>query len=319
MIITVTPNPAVDKTLIVHGFRPGATNRGTLRRVDVGGKGINVARNLKQLGCDVVATGFHGDADHHGTVAMLARHGIGAAFVPSLGELRVNLKVIDSMTGDETEINEAGDAVSAEAVDLLAVRLRDLARGASVVVFSGSLPPGAPIDLYAQLIAQTREAGALTVLDSAGPALAEGIAACPDLVKPNRAEAEELLGIAIADEVSLVTALQRILTAGARNVVISLGPDGAAGAAPDGIWRTHPVTVRTHSTVGAGDAMVAALAYGLERSLLLPEALRLAAAAGCAASATAEPFPALEAVQALLSQIQVEPIAAAAGVPAFER
>lgn len=308
MIVTVTLNPAVDKTVIVRAFKAGATNRATVDRLDVAGKGINVARSLKRLGCDVVATGFLGADDPHGVAATLARHGIDADFVPVAGETRVNLKIIDPLDGVETEINEPGFEVPADAIATLAARLRALARRASVMVFSGSLPPGAPLDLYAQLVALARAEGARTVLDTAGGALAAGIAAGPDLAKPNRAEAEELLETPIAGEGSLVSAAQRILTLGARSVVISLGPDGALSASPAGMWRARPPGVSAHSTVGAGDAMVAALAYGLMQSLSASAALRLATAASCAAAVTAGPFAAMEQIDALVGQISIEPV-----------
>lgn len=170
MIVTVTLNPAIDKILIVRGFKPGATNRAGIDRVDVGGKGINVALNLRRLGCTVVATGFVGAQDRHTTAATLARHGIGSDFVPVAGETRVNLKVIDPLTGLETEINEPGFEVPPDAVTALLAKLGLIARRASVIVFSGSLPPGAPADLYAQLITIAHAEGARSVLDTAGAA-----------------------------------------------------------------------------------------------------------------------------------------------------
>lgn len=307
MIVTVTLNPAVDKTLVVRAFKPGATNRATIDRVELGGKGINVARTLKRLGCDVLATGFLGADDHHATRAMLAQHGIDSAFVPVVGETRVNLKVIDPVTGLETEINEPGFVVPANAIAMLTTKLRALARKASIMVLSGSLPPGAPVDLYAQLLALAHAEGVRTMLDTAGAALAHGLAAGPDLVKPNRAEVEELLGTPIMDENSLLSAADRILAMGARHVVVSLGPDGALSASPEGIWRASSPAVTARSTVGAGDAMMAALAYGLMQSLPAPETLRFAMAVSCAAAATVERYPLSHEIQTLLPRILVEP------------
>lgn len=307
MIVTVTLNPAIDKTLIVHAFKPGATNRATIDRIEMGGKGINVARTLKRLGCDVVATGFLGADDRHGTEAMLAQHGIDADFVPVAGETRVNLKVVDPFAGVETEINEPGFAVPADAIATLSGKLRALARKASVMVLSGSLPPGAPADLYARLVTLARAEGVRTMLDTAGAALAHGLAAGPDLVKPNRAEAEELLDTSLADDHSLPTAAERILVMGAGGVVISLGPDGALSASRDGVWRARVPALIAQRTVGAGDAMMAALAYGLRRSLPPPEALRFAAAVSCAAAATLERYPLSNEIHTLLPQILVEP------------
>jgi 1-phosphofructokinase len=305
VIVTVTLNPAIDKTLIVPAFRPGATNRATVDRVAVGGKGINVALNLRRLGCEVVATGFAGADDRHSSAAILARHGVEADFVTVAGETRVNLKLLDSTTGVETEINEPGFIVPPDALAALAAKLRAVARRASVMVFSGSLPPGAPADLYSQLIAQAGAQGVRTVLDTAGAALAHGIAAGPDLAKPNRAEAEELLHTSITDEESLVAAAQRMLGLGARSVVVSLGSRGAFGASSAGMWRARPPAVSARSTVGAGDAMVAALAYGLQQALPASDAIRLATAVSCAAAAASGPFGTTEAIESLLPQVSI--------------
>jgi len=311
VIVTVTLNPAVDKTVRVHALKPGATNRATIERVEVGGKGINVARTLKRLGAAVTAIGFLGAEDSGGTVAMLARHGIAADFVAVAGETRVNLKVIDPVDGLETEINEPGFAVPAEAIAALADKLRVLSRAASVVVFSGSLPPGAPVDLYAQLIELARGEGARTALDTAAGALAAGLGAAPDLVKPNRAEVEELLGMTIDDDTRLAGAAQRLLAMGARTVVISLGRDGAFAASADGMWHAYSPMIAAGNTIGAGDAMMAALARGVTQALPLPDALRVATAAGCAAAAMVERYPSWRDIEMLMPQIRIEPRPAA--------
>ena len=304
MIVTVGLNPAIDKILIVPGFRPGATNRATIERVDVGGKGINVALNLRRFGCDVMATGFVGAEDRYAIPATLARSGIAADFVTVPGETRVNLKVIDPLSGHETEINEPGLAVPSPAIEALAARLRTLSRRATVMVFSGSLPPEVPADLYARLIALARAEGVRTVLDTAGAALAHGVSAGPDLAKPNRAEAEELLEASIGDEDSLVAAASSILALGARSVVLSLGAGGALSASAAELCRARPPAVAVRSTVGAGDAMVAALAYGLMKSLALSDALRLATAASCAVAAWGQSATA-EQIETLMPQISI--------------
>ena len=306
MIVTVTLNPAIDKTLVVRAFQPGATNRAVIDRVQFGGKGINVARALKNLGCDVVATGFVGAADHEATRTMLAKHAIVSDFVPVAGETRINLKVLDSASDVETEINEPGFFVPPEAIAAFASKLRELAREASVIVLSGSLPPGAPDDLYADLIALSRAEGTRTMLDAAGAALAQGLAASPDLVKPNRAETETLLHVSLAEEDCLPAAAERMLAAGAGRVVISLGEGGALSAGPDGMWRAHVPAIMTRSTIGAGDAMMAALAYGFTQSLSSQDALRLAAAVSCAAAASTERYPLAAEVETLLPRIVVE-------------
>jgi 1-phosphofructokinase family hexose kinase len=185
-------------------------------------------------------------------------------------------------------------------------------------VFSGSVPPGLSDDVYAQWIRMASAAGARTVLDTAGPALAGGIAASPNLVKPNRLEVEEFLRMRIADERDLVAAGRWLLQHGAGTAVISLGADGALSAGPDGLWRATAPAVAAGRTVGAGDAMVAGLAYALERALPAVDALRLATALGSAAAASPSPLPRLAMVETLLSRIVIEPVeteGAASGLP----
>ena len=308
MIATVTPNPAIDRTVLIQAFTVGATNRAIPQRTEIGGKGINVARHLARLGCDVLATGFLGSRDMHGIAETLVADGVQPDFVRVAGDIRVNMKIIDPVTGDETEINEPGPCLGAEAADALIEKLRVLLPRCRVVVFSGSLPPGIPDDLYARAIAVAAGAGASTVLDSGGAALRLGIAAKPDLVKPNRAEAEELLGASLEDERELVAAANELLDLGARSAVISLGAAGAVCATGAGAWRARPPRITPRNTVGAGDAMVASLACSLTRGLSAPEALRLATALGSAAAASDAPLSRAGDFEALLPCVSVDPV-----------
>lgn len=307
MIVTVTPNAALDKTVVVPGFSVGQTNRGAIDRIEVGGKGINVARTLRELGCPVVATGFLAGDGGREIAALLGQQGIDTDFVVVPGETRVNLKIVDPLAGLETEINEPGCEIPADALVALAARLKALARRAALMVFAGSLPPGLPADTYARFIRLAREEGVPTVLDAAGAALKHGIAAGPDLVKPNRAEVEELLGIGLVDDDALASAVRRLLAMGARSLVISLGAKGALSASPAGAWRARSAALAARNTVGAGDAMVAALACALTRAVTPPEALRLAVAAGAAVAAGVHRFPTLGQIDALVPQVIVEP------------
>jgi 1-phosphofructokinase len=308
MILTLTANPAMDRTLIVSGFQTGATNRADVARVDIGGKGINVAQNLARLGCDVVATGFLAADDTRGVLAALGAQGIVTDFVRVSGDIRVNLKILDVLAGVETEINEVGRIVPGEAVDALTAKLRVLASRCEVMVLSGSLPPGVPDDLYARLIEIAAAAGVRTVLDTAGEPLRHGIAAGPDIVKPNRGEAEELLRMEIRDDGELVAAADRLLAMGARAAVISVGSAGALSASPAGFWRARPPAIAARNTVGAGDAMVAGLAYALTQSQPPVNALHLATALGCAAAASAAPYPSADRVSALMPQVQIDAV-----------
>jgi 1-phosphofructokinase len=305
MIVTVTPNPAVDRVLVVPGFKTGSTNRAVVGRMDIGGKGINVARHLAQLGCGVIATGFLGAEDLPGIVDTLRSQGVQCEFVRVAGETRVNLKILDPVSGQDTEINEPGPLLAPDDIDALLERVRSLAPRCAVMVFSGSLTPGMPDDFYARAIGLAAGAGARTILDATGAALREGIAAKPDLVKPNRAEAEELLGVSLHDEDQMIAAAKRLVERGARTAVISLGPAGAICASAGGTWRARAPQITARNTVGSGDAMVAALAWALMRSLPAPDSLRLATALGSATAASDTPLPPAGCFEALLPAVLV--------------
>jgi 1-phosphofructokinase len=282
MIATVTLNPAVDKTMLVPGFSIGCTNRGRVERVDIGGKGINVAKAARLFGCRVSALGFVAAGDGRAICDALTAAGISNEFVCVPGETRVNLKIKDPVADTETEINEPGFEVEPEHVLRLESKIRQFARRHSVIVFSGSLPPGVSVSVYADFIGIAEQCGARTILDAAGAALKSGIAARPDLVKPNRAEAEELLGTRITSEEELRWAARELLALGPRMVVISLDKDGALAASAEKFWRVHTPSVESVSSIAAGDSMVAALAYATLMDLPSAEAIRLAVAAGTA-------------------------------------
>ena len=286
MIATVTLNPALDKTMAIPGFAIGGTNRAFIEQIDAGGKGINVAKAARQLGCPAIALGFLAGANGRWIADALAAQGIPCDFVWVPGETRVNLKIKDSLTGTETEINEPGFQVGADHIESLMRKVEEQAGQCSVVVFSGSLPPGVPPEIYAEFIRIARNRGAQTILDTAGAALKHGITAGPDLVKPNRAEAEEVLETRIDGEAALLGAAGRFLALGARVVVLSLGADGALAVSGRERWRAWSPSITASSSIGAGDAMVAALAFAMTRGLALKDALRLATAAGAASAAT---------------------------------
>jgi 1-phosphofructokinase len=282
VIATVTLNPAIDKTMLVPGFCIGGTNRGQVERLDYGGKGINVARAARHFGCSVSAFGFLAATDGRAISDELTAAGISNEFVYVPGETRVNLKIKDPTAGTETEINEPGFKVEPGHLRSLENKIGQNAGRCSVMVFSGSLPPGVPTSVYADFIGIARQCGARTILDAGGAALKKGIAARPDLVKPNLAETEELLGIHIRSEEDLLQASRELLALGPRMVVISLGKDGALAASAEKYWRGTPPSVQAESSIAAGDSMVGALAYAMVKNLAPAEAIRLAVAAGTA-------------------------------------
>src|SRR5437588_7985255 len=215
MIITVTLNAALDKTLEVPNFRVGRRHRSVEQTTMPGGKGVNIARALKRLGQPVIATGLTGGATGSRIVEALGDESILNGFVRVREESRTNTAVLDPTTGLHTEINERGPAVSAMELELFREKLLYLAKGASMCVFAGSLPRGVEPDIYAGLIRDVRRLGVLTIVDTEGEPLRLAMRAEPDLVTPNELEAEELVGHEFNDEHDRAEAVAEITTLGA--------------------------------------------------------------------------------------------------------
>ncbi|WP_290056606.1 1-phosphofructokinase family hexose kinase [Amycolatopsis solani] len=271
MIVTVTPNAALDVTYTVDGLVPDAVHRARDVRHRAGGKGVNVARVLHALGVDVRAIATAGGATGSELAADLGAAGLAAELVPIGGETRRTTTVLSAVDGSVTLLSEPGPAVTATEWALLAERVRR--HDPEVLVCSGSLPPGAPPDGYARLIA-----GRQSVLDTSGEALLSGLAGRPAVVKPNATELREVTGL---DDPG--RAARALMRAGAGAVVVSLGADGLLAVTPAGTWRATPSSALTGNATGAGDAVVAALALGLSRREPWPEILRRAVALSGAA------------------------------------
>ncbi|GGM56388.1 sugar kinase [Longimycelium tulufanense] len=277
MIVTVTLNAALDTTYTVDELVPHYSHRVRQVHHRAGGKGVNVARVLAELGHPTVVTGLAG-----GPTGAAIRGGLGSrlvdAFVEVPGDSRRTVTVVSAAVGDATVFNEPGPAVPAEAWALFMERFAVLARDASVVVLSGSLPPGVPDDAYAELVRSAAQHGASTIVDAQGEPLRLALTARPDVVKPN---ATELRGTACTDDP--LTGVHRLRQAGARTVVASLGDKGLL-AVTDGLaMRAVPPERIAGNPTGAGDACVAALAVGLAEGVPWPELLREAVALSAAA------------------------------------
>jgi 1-phosphofructokinase/tagatose 6-phosphate kinase len=262
MIITVTLNAAIDKTLAVPNFRLGRRHRAVEQTAMAGGKGVNVARALKTLGMPVIATGVAGGPTGTRIIEQLTEEAILNDFVRIREESRTSTAVVDPTNNEQTEINERGPAVSIAELDLFVDKLLYLAKGAHMCVFSGSLPRGVPDDLYARLIAEINRLGCLTVLDSEGEALRVGTRAEPTVVTPNEPEAEELVGHEFSDAEDRPAAVREITELGAREAIMTL-PTGCVGLLGVGAERVllsasiDPGVVESRSTVGSGDAFLA--------------------------------------------------------------
>jgi 1-phosphofructokinase len=279
MIVTVTPNPSLDRTLEIAALARGSVHRATTIRVDAGGKGINVARALRANGeavRAVVPIGGH-EGDH--LVDALGDLGIDVVPVPISAVVRTNISLVEP-DGTVTKVNAPGPQLSAEETAALTTATIGAIDGVSWVAGCGSLPPGAPDELYARLATAAHAAGARIAIDTSGPPLVAALCAEPDLIKPNADELADLVGRALTTVGEVLAAIREVRDRGARTVVVSLGADGALLVDDDGSWHatTPPVTPR--SNVGAGDSLVAGLLAGGGRG---PSALLTGVAYGTAA------------------------------------
>ena len=287
MILTVTLNAALDRTVAVPRVRLGRRHRAVEARRAPGGKGVNVARALSCLGQPVIATGLAGGATGLRIRELLSSEHVLHDFTDVAGESRTNIAIVDPTSGEQTEINERGPEVSSEEVERFVARLMYLASGASYCVIAGSLPPGAPVDLYATLIAGLAERDVPVLLDTDGEPMRAGLRANPSLVAPNVAEAEEAVGYEFGDAEALDMALTSLVEMGAQEALITT-PDGCVAIVGSGSYRRrYEATIEPLepvAAVGAGDAFLAGLASA--RRAGCPAAEALANAVACGAEST---------------------------------
>ncbi|KFG74601.1 1-phosphofructokinase family hexose kinase [Streptomyces mutabilis] len=278
MILTVTLNTALDITYRVQGLRPQASHRVSEVTERPGGKGLNVARVLAALGHEVTVTGFAGGVTGDVVRAGLTGvPGVADALVPVAGATRRTVAVVDERTGDTTQLNEPGPAVAPAEWNAFQEAYEDLLDGASAVALCGSLPPGVPVGAYAGLVRAARTAGVPVLLDTSGEPLRRGVAARPDLIKPNTDELAELTG-----SHEPLRASQAARRRGARSVVASLGAAGLLAETPEGRWRAAPPAHVHGNPTGAGDSAVAGLLSGLVEHLPWPDRLARAVALSAA-------------------------------------
>ena len=287
MIVTVTMNAAIDRTLTVPNFQRGQRHRATEGLTLAGGKGINIARALKRLGVPVVATGLAGGRTGTRIIEELTAEAILNDFVRIEDESRTSTAIVDPTGGSYTEVNEWGPHVAPDELEILLEKLTYLSRGADYVIFAGSLPRGIDDGFYAEAVRELNRRGVLTVLDSEGEPLRRGAHAEPFLVSPNEREAEALVGQEFNDDDDFLTGLETIAELGARNVLITREsgcwallrserePKRYRALAP----RVDPI-----SAVGSGDVLLAGFVAARLEGRSDEEALRSAVAAGAAST-----------------------------------
>jgi 1-phosphofructokinase len=282
MIITVTLNPALDKTIEIDEFKIGSVNRIVSTRVDAGGKGINVSKVIKELQYTSLALGFLGGGSGSQIKNYLDDLNIDNEFLLVKGETRTNLKIIDKVNKTHTDINENGPSLGKQDITNIKEKIMQHCKEDSLVVLSGSVPNEVSSSIYSEIIKDVKNKGGKVILDAEGELLMEGIKAGPYMVKPNIDELEKAFGMSINNEEEVIETAKKILEYGVKYVVISLGSEGSIFISSDKVAKVKGIKVQVKSTVGAGDSMVAALAVATEKDYTLEEAIKLACATSTA-------------------------------------
>jgi len=288
MILTVTLNPTLDRVVEIPNFEVGKVNgiEGERMRI-AGGKGINVSRVVKALGAKTVATGWTGGKNGKFIEESLREEGIATDFVKIKEENRVNLTILDPIRDTQTHLVERGPNIFEEEIAQLRDKLKELTKEAEVVVFSGSVPRGVSDDIYYHLIRLTHEQknGLISILDTRGKPLKEGIEAKPFMIKPNEEEIRQLMGKEFSSEEELIQEARSICEKNdVKLVVVSRGKRGAIVITRKETLMVIPPQIKPLNTVGAGDALVAGFAVGLSKGKKLEETSRLGVAAGVASA-----------------------------------
>lgn len=282
MIVTLTPNPSIDRAVFVDDLVRGAVHRATGSRVDPGGKGVNVSRALAAQGAATTAVLPTGGPEGHLLQELLDEAGVAHRGVPVSGPVRMNISVLEP-DGTTTKLNEPGPALSDVEVEALVATALEQSAGAAWVVGCGSLPPGAPADLYATLVTRVRGRGGRVAIDSSGAPLAAAVAARPHLVKPNHEELAELVGHSLPTLEDVRAAARDLVTEGIETVAVSLGSDGALLVTAESVIHARATISAPLSTVGAGDCMLAGLLHALSSGLPAGDALATGVLWGAAA------------------------------------
>lgn len=280
MIITVTLNPAMDKTITVDNFSLGKVNRVSGIRYDIGGKGINVSKVLINFGIESTCMGFMGGIWEENFRNEISKIKVNYKFTHIDEDTRTNTKIVDKVNNTFTDINEAGPEIKKETLEGFIDEFRQICSKGDIVVLSGGVSPSVPKDIYAVLTHIAKQKGASVILDADGELLKEGLKAGPDIIKPNEHELSAIFGIDGEDEEQLILCGKKLIESGVSKILISLGAKGAIYITRSAIYFAKGIKVPVKSTVGAGDSMVAALVYSNINNFTDEETLKYAMAFG---------------------------------------
>lgn len=283
MILCINANAAIDKTVVVNGFRLNEIHRPESVLALPGGKGANAAKGLKRLGESPVVSGWVGGYNGRFIEEGLRQEGIETAFVHLEAESRTCLSILDPEGGTLTEIYERGDPIPQAKVDEFRDLFASVVSSYAAVTLSGSLPPGVPADFYGHLIEIANRAKVPVFLDSSGHALKKGLeSGRPFLIKPNASEFAELEGRDVARTEDLPGIVGEASKRWGTIIALSMGADGVLVASGDQVFQARPPRIRIKSAVGSGDCLLAGITYGITHGFSLREAAGFGVAAGTA-------------------------------------
>lgn len=308
-VITITMNPCIDKTVLVDQFHLYGLNRIHHARLDPGGKGINVAKVLKNFHTEVTVSGLIAGEQGSLLLKQLKQAEIRADFMEIGGETRTNLKIVDESVNKTTEVNEPGFLVSESDLQKFFKKFEAFLGQAAIIILAGSLPPGVPDDFYAQCITLSKKSGTKILLDADGPAFAKGLTTVPYAVKPNIHELEAYFQTRFESHEQVAEAAKRLLDTGIEIVIVSMGADGAIVADRQEIYKTDTWDIPVKSTVGAGDSMVGSLTYAILHGYSLRDIAAITTAAGTiTASKSGTQICTLEEVEHAIQNVAVKQI-----------
>jgi 1-phosphofructokinase family hexose kinase len=306
MIITVTPNTSIDRTMVLPYFQWGKTIRSQEAVIGMGGKGTDASWVLGELGIETLALGFAAGPTGQQMVELLQERGVKTDFIWVDGDTRTNIILIDGDSNQQSTITANSLLVSEEHIKLLKKKYEEVLVNAKCAIIGGSLPIGVPEELFTELIQTGREHGIPVVFDSSGTALKTGLGGRPSVIKPNQDELQGLVGRKLKTIEEIESAAREIYKRFDCIVIATLGEKGALAVSNEASLIIEPPQVNVKNTAGAGDAIIAGVAHALAEKLPLEEGLRLgfaAAASVCTSLATASCNR--EEVDAFMDQVQI--------------
>lgn len=307
MIYTLTLNPAIDKTVVIPNFTPGSVNRIQSLRTDVGGKGINVSKCLKALQCESTAVAFWGGNSGIAGPKYLQENGIDQLSIRIQEDTRTNLKIIDQVLQLNTDINEPGPVIDRSDLNRLIELLDDNIQPGDILILSGSIPHGIDATIYRDFIYRYKSQDVYVYLDADGENFRHAVTACPHLIKPNIDELSSFMNTTFSCHEEIVRAAQHFLRDGINEVVVSLGSEGALLVTKDHCYFARGLQVPVQSTVGAGDSMVAAFAFGQQVGMDDKQRLRLSVAISAASvMCSGTQAPDAKTIKKLYTQVKTE-------------